>query len=149
MTTNNVGAYQEMCARLRDVVGGAEVAAIVGYPPELRYGDVNYQSLPKADKLWCKFTMVKAAEVRRTLGRATRITYGGVASVQLFVPKTDQQAAERIRRVADKLKSAFALSTANVDFYKAGIDDQPPDDPWLYKRVTATYQYTEIQGITP
>lgn len=147
MATDNVGAYQEMCARIRDVINSADVAAIVGYTPELRYGDVNYPKLPAPDKLWCKFSMAEAAEKARTLGRQCRITYAGIAGIQLFVPETDKQAAERIRRLAERLKSAFALSTANVDFYKAGIKDLPPDPPWIYKRVSATYQYAEYQGI--
>ena len=146
MATDNVGAYQEMCERVRSVIQSAEVAAIVGYTPELRYGDVFYAGVPASDKLWCKFTMAEAAELRRTLGNRCRITYAGNAGIQLFVPSTDKQAAERIRRVAEKLKSGFAVSTANVDFYKAGIKDLPPDPPWIYKRVYATYNYAEYQG---
>ena len=147
MATDNVGAYQEMCALIRACVAGPEIAAIVGYTPELRYGDVFYASLPQPDKLWCKFTMAEAGEKMRTLGIQCRITYSGIAGVQLFVPTTDRQAAERIRRVSEKLKSAFAVSTPNVDFYKAGIKDLPPDPPWIYKRIYATYQYAEYQGI--
>lgn len=147
MSTDNTGAYQEMAARIRSVVIGDEIAAIVGYVPELRYADTAASAaLPKGDKLWLRFTMAKAAELRRTLGRPALVTYTGIASVQLFVPISDPKAAERIRRVAEKVKSAYAVSTANVDFYKAGIDDQPPDATWLLKRISATFQYSQRQG---
>lgn len=145
MSTDNVGAYQEMCARIREACGSADMIAIVGYAPELRYADVNYPKEVATNKLWCKFTMAKAEEKSRTLGRTCRITYTGIAGIQLFVPGTDDKAAERVRRASDRLKSAFAFSTNNVTFYKAGIFDLPPDPPWLYKRITATYEYTQFQ----
>lgn len=148
MTTDNSGAYQEMAAVVRAVVASQAVADIVGYTPELRYADTNANAaVPNALKLWMRFTMANSIEKQRTIGRQCRIRYSGVASIQLFVPITDPKAAERIRKVAEKLKSAFAISTANVDFYKAGISDLPPDASWLYKRVSAEFQYTQIQGV--
>lgn len=146
MPTDNVGAYQEICARVRTIVAGANFAAIVGYSPELRYADVNYAKLPAGDKLWMKVTMAEAKEQRRTLGSVARVTYSGLVGVQLFVPTTDLQAAERIRKCGEALKAAFTSSTASVNFYKAGIKSMPPDPPWFYARVYATFQYDQMQG---
>lgn len=145
MSTDNAGAYQEMCQRIREACTSADMQALLGYAPELRYADVNYPKEAVQGKVWCRFTMAKAEEKTRTLGRTCRITYTGIAGIQLFVPITDPQAAERVRRAGDKLKSAFAFSTANVNFYKAGLNDLPPDPPWLYKRITATYEYVQFQ----
>lgn len=144
MSTDNVGAYQELCARIREVCNSADMVSIVGYAPELRYADVNYPSKPANDKMWCRFTMAKAEETARTLGMPCRITYTGIAGIQLFVPITDGKAAERIRRVSDTLKNGLVRSTANVILTRAGLNDLPPDPPWLYKRVFATYRYTEF-----
>lgn len=146
MPTNNTDAYNEMCERLRLTITGPVVDALVGYAPELRYGDVSYAKVPAADKIWARFTMAGATERSRTLGKPSRVTYAGIAGVQIFVPSADIKAAERLRRLADEVKTAFAVATANVLFYKAGIRDMPPDGSWLYKRVDATFNYTQMQG---
>lgn len=146
MPTTELGAYQEMCALIRDIAASAEMSTVVGYAPEVRYGDQQYKAQPPANKLWFKFAIVQSGEKTRTLGIPARVTYHGVAGVQVFVPLTDTNAAARGRRVADLLLSGLQASTPSVDFYKSGIKDMPQVDGWFYKRVFATYNFTQYQG---
>lgn len=147
MPTTETVAYQEMCARLREVVTSQAMSEAVGYVPELRYQDINYgNKTPAPNKLWLKFAIVQAGEKSRTLGKPARVRYSGIAAVQLFVPVSDTDAAKRGRIVADLVKGGMQSSTANVDFYKAAVKDMPQADQWFYKRIAATYNFSQYEG---
>ena len=141
MITDETGAYQEMCSALRAVVASTAMTTIVGYTPEIRYVDVPYKTEPDKTKIWLRFSIIQGGEYKRTLQRPSRVTYQGIADIQLFVPSTVRNPAELGRRVADKLMLVYANSTASVDFTKAAIRDMPKEDAWFYKRVNATYYY--------
>lgn len=141
MTTSETGAYQEMCVAARNVIESADIFALVGYTPEVRYVDVTYKTVAPSDKVWLRFSIMQSGEKRRTLSMPSRKIMQGIADLQLFVPSTLKNAAEVGRKVADLLKGVYAQSTANVDFYSASIKDMPKEDSWFYKRVNATYNY--------
>jgi hypothetical protein len=148
MPTTELGAYQEMVERLRAAAALIPAAANMDYVPDIRYPDKQYPPAKK-DKLFLTFTLAQVGEKRRTLGRPPRITYTGIASVQVFVPITDTNAAERGRLVAEVLLNGFQRSTASVNFTKAGIKDMPVQDAWYYKRVFATYDFDQIGPLQP
>ncbi len=146
MATTESDAWQEMCARVRATNNSPDVVTLVGYKPELRYGDVYYPRDPPGDKLWCKFAIVQSGERKRTLGNPSRVTYYGIAAVQLFTPTTDSNAAERSRKLAAMFQTGFQGGTANVVFQKAAIKDMPQQPPWFYKRIFCTYLFDTYQG---
>jgi hypothetical protein len=146
IATTEYDAYSQMAARIRDIANSAAMETVVGYKPEVRYDNQQYKDDPRRDKLWMRFAIVQAGEKTRTLGKPSRVTYHGTAGVQLFVPLNDTNAAARGRQVADLLLSGLQASTPSVDFYKPGIKDMPQVDGWWYKRVFATYNFTQYQG---
>src|ERR1700712_4002227 len=126
MITSDVGAYQEMCARMRETADLPSVHALVGYAPEVRYDGVVYSKEDRdrvVKKYWLRFTTVSSGEKRRTMGARKRITYHGTAVAQLFIPKLDRTAAGTGYNLAEVVKSAYASSTASVDFYRSMIRD--------------------------
>lgn len=148
MPTDEIGAFQEMSERLRTVAALIPAAAGMDYVPEIRYPDKQYPAAKK-DKLFLTFTLAQVGEKRRTLGRPPRITYTGIASVQVFVPVTDTNAAQRGRLVAEVLLNGLQRSTKSVNFSKSGIKDMPVQDAWYYKRVFATYDFDQIGPLQP
>lgn len=146
MTTDTVGAYQEICQRVRDVNASQAVTTLVGYTPEIRYANVSYKDMQSVDnKYWLRVTMVGAGQRKRTLGAPSRVTYQGLADIQLFMPIKAARAAEVGLKLAEILKSAFLSNTANVDFFQAMIKDMPDESQWFYKRVNATYNYDTLE----
>lgn len=141
MTTTDVGAWNEMCALVRDALATAEVATLVGYTPELRYADRTYDKPVQNDKLWCRVSLIEGGEKKRTLSMPSRVTYQGVLDIQVFTPVADQRAAERSIKLASMLVTAVNKGTANVDLLMPSSRSMPKEDQWYYKRVNATYNY--------
>lgn len=141
MITTHIVAWNEMCQRVRDVIGDTGMHDLVTYKPELRYFDQMYNTRPPANKLWCRISIAQAGVKKRTLGRPARLTQAGSVDIGLFVPLSDPRAAEYLQKVAALLVKCWSSNTANVDFFNVVPRDMPKEDPWHYKRVYATYNY--------
>jgi len=124
----------------------ADIVGIGADAPELRFTGVEVGAIPQT--YFARFTMRSVLERQATLrnGEDQRYTSSGVIFVQVFAPKSDQQAAERLRRLAEAAKGIFRGKTFDgcIWFRNMRINDLDPEEKFLRANVVGEYEYDEI-----
>ena len=131
----------------------ANTTAIVGYVPEVRWQNVEEPGTPDSSKYFARITMQPVDEYQSTFRNGEngqRYTAQGLIFVQLFAPKSESQAAEELRNLAQMVKAIFRGHTDadNIWFRRSRINEVAPnttDNEKFYQtNVVAEYRYDEI-----
>lgn len=127
----------------------ANSAAIVGYNPEIRWPGVEEDTIPPADKFWCRISQQTLDEPQTTLRNGLgeqRYTASGLVFIQLFCPKSDTEGMDKGKKLAQVAKKAFRGKTTSgkVWFRNARIQELAPEDNAYRFNIVAEYTYDEI-----
>lgn len=148
-------AIDAMFATFKDAwEGGA--AAIVGYVPEVRYEGItdpdegdDKRHAPQS-KYWARLTVRNAIEGQMSLGTPSgpgthEYESIGTLSIQLYLPKKDDDALVLGRRLGMLARNAYrgVASGDEVWYTEVTLRERNPETRWKRIDVTATYRFTE------
>ena len=135
-------ARDEICARFWDD-WRANVPAVVGHVPPVRWSHVEAQDPPPVDKLWARVMVAHGATIE-TFGKPKRHTRMGVVTVQVFTHARDQGLALG-ENVAKIVRKAFEGQTTpgGVWFRNVQVTDAGYSRPWMQLNVSAEFEYEE------
>lgn len=140
----------------KDVIYGHATAAwnaavaglgIVG--AEARYKDDGLEE-PNQGVYWTRMSTQTVDEQQETLRNALfvrRFVTVGLIFVQIFAPRTDNDAQANIDILSEALRDAFRDPRVdnNLEFTQAAIDDSvSPEPDWLPVTVTARFWYRQF-----
>lgn len=151
MTTDFPTAIEQIQALFK-VAWDANAGAVFGYLPDVEW--YGAESVGKADrsKVWVRFMTQAVVEEQATLSTCVdapfsrRYEASGLVFVQLFLPKTVDNAVVKGRVLAKVARNAFRgkKTTGGVVFYNCRIRDIPPEDLFYRFNVVAEYDYDEL-----
>lgn len=124
--------------------------AVVGYVPEIRWQGAEESTEPDFSKFWCRVSRQTVAEPQTTFaigGSPKRYTSYGLVFVQVFAPKNESLAYEKMQQLAQVAKNAFRGKTteSGLWFRNVRVNDNLPMEEMMYRlNVIAEYQYDEI-----
>lgn len=144
MTTDYNGAYDAITAELQ-TYWAANAPAIVTPLPEIRFYGNELASIPST--YFVRFVMQPVIDgqssFRQTNGR--RFRADGLVYLQVFAPRKDRQAYEKMRQLSVLLQKRFRSAIDCVSFKNVRINDAPPEETFWRQNVIAEYWYDEIQ----
>jgi len=151
MITNYPQALKEIYNQLT-VAWNANSASIVGYVPEIRYGDEDYPNPPDGDKHYVHVSFAITREEQRSLSTSVfapglrGYSAYGLFFVQLFAPKNSNGAMEKARLLAVLAQNAYAgkCTEHNVWFRNTKIVSLNSDTKFRRLNVTGEFEYDRI-----
>lgn len=130
----------------------ANSGAIFGYVPAIEW--YGLESLGKADrsKVWVRFSTDNVFEEQATLSTCVDVPFqrryngSGLVFIQLFLPKSVDNAVPLGRRLAQVARNAFRgkKTEGGVTFYNTRINDVPPEELFYRFNVVSEYDYDEL-----
>lgn len=131
----------------------ANSGEVLGYIPAVEW--YGRESLGKADraKVWARFSTQNVTEEQATISACVdepfkrRYESSGLVFIQLFMPKSVDNAVISGRKLAKIARNAFRGKKTNggVTFYNVRInDDIPPEELFYRINVVAEYEFDEI-----
>lgn len=151
MTVEFDAAVDEMQALFYSA-WNANAGAVFGYVPEVEwYGRENGIKIDRS-KVWARVSTQNVTEGQDTLSTCVEVPYqkryslAGLIFVQLFLPKTVDNAVVDGRKLAKVARNAFRgkKTDGGVVFYNACIKDVPPEDLFYRFNVVAEYEHDEL-----
>ncbi len=150
MTTTYRAATSDMFGVILTV--WPQLAAIVGYTPEVRWQDVASDQIPDGSKVWARVSRQTIDSPQTSLSTCVgeigklRYTEFGLVFVQLFAPAGESQSQDLLAQVAEVIRGSLRRkSTDNaVWFRNARINEIPPENRMLRANVVAEFNYDEI-----
>lgn len=129
----------------------AGAGAIVGGPvPYVQYEGITPSKPAPNNKIWARLFVRNVNESQATLGSPDgpgkhEYESVGFLTVQLFLPKDDNGAIVRGRRLAQLVRNAYRSVSANgeVWFRDATIRERPPEERWYVIDISVTYEFME------
>lgn len=151
MPTDYSTAISEM-AKLFKAAWLANSGAIFGYVPAVQYRGVEPPGKIDRSKVWAAFTTQNVDEGQNSLSTCVdqphKRMYGGagLVIVQLFLPKTVDNAEFLGRELAEVGRNAFRgkKTAGGVVFYNARVNDVTPEELFYRYNVVAEYEFNEI-----
>ncbi len=130
----------------------ASSQAIAGYVPEFRWQGLQESAKPDPSKFWCRVSQNTVDESQASLCNDVaksgnrRFEAVGLVFVQLFCPRSDVQAMEKGRLLAQVAKKIFRGQTpaGTVWFRNSRINELANENEWLRFNVIAEYKYSEL-----
>jgi len=130
----------------------AETAAIVTYVPEIRWQGVEKKALPDGSKYWVRFSKQTVTEEQSTLSNCEGLpgqkvyTASGLIFIQLFCPKSEENAQDLGGKLAAVARNAFRGKTTpgKVWFRNVRINELSPEDLYVRFNVVAEFEYDEL-----
>lgn len=152
MTAELDVAVEEM-QTLFNTAWQANAGSVFGYVPAVEW--YGREQLGKADreKVWARFSTQNVFEEQATLSACVdepfkrRFNGSGLIFVQLFLPKSVDNAVILGRKLAKVARNAFRgkKTDGGVTFYNARINDNiPPEELYYRINVVAEYDYDEL-----
>jgi hypothetical protein len=129
----------------------ANAGAVAGYVPDIEWPDVTNAEVDRA-KAWVRFSSQNVYEERTSLSTCVgepglaRYTGGGLAFVQVFVPKTIDNGNALGRSLADVAKKAFRGKTTSgkLTFRNARVVDVAPEELFYRFNAVVEYEFDDI-----
>ena len=150
MPTTYTAAVDTMFALFK-AAWDAETTAIVGYVPEVRWQNVPEKTKPDPDKFWARVSQQPVTSRQSSLSNCVgspqqrRYESSGVLFVQLFFPKSDDEAADKGRRLAVLARAAYRGKTVGgIEFKNVRINELSPQESWFRANVVAEYEFDEL-----
>lgn len=129
----------------------AGATAIVGYVPQIVWPLTDVRAIPAADKYWCRVSTQSVGEPLASLSEVVepgKRMYEpfGLLFIQLFVPKSDAQAAVRGLALATLARNSFkGVQTPNGVWFRESKINNLPDEEKSYRfNIIVEYEYNEI-----
>lgn len=130
----------------------ANAAAIVGYVPEIRYLDDGKADLPDRSEVWVRISPQPVTREQASLSNDVftkgkkMYTTGGLVFIQLFFPKSYENAAAVSRKLGQMIVEIFnGTSTAGcVWFRNTRVYPVPSEELFYRSNVVTEYQHDEI-----
>lgn len=147
MTITYDEAYDVICQRLNDEWPVAS-SAIVGSPVELRYSRVEQGGVPQTH--FARFTMQPVNERQATLrggiDEPQRYTATGLIHIQVFGWRSDERAAEFLRKLSMAGQSIFRGKSFDgcIWFRNVRINHLEPEPKYYRDTVVGEYEFDTI-----
>lgn len=152
MTTNLVAAI-EQTQQLFLAAWTANAGAVFGYVPDIEWHGQESVGAVDRSKVWVRFSTQNVFEQQASFATDVaqpfqrRYESSGLVFVQLFLPKTVDNAVTKGRSLAQVAKAAFrGKSTAGgVTFNNVRINDGLTPEELFYRiNVVAEYEFDEL-----
>lgn len=148
MTTTFSGAADEINGAFWQVWNAAEVSALVGYVPDVRWPMVEEPAEPDSSKYWARVSIQTVFEEQTALAGSDtkrRYTASGLVFVQIFCPKSISNSGEIGRKLAEIARKGYrGKSTPNkVWFRNVRINELSPENLFNRLNVVAEFEYDE------
>ena len=148
---NYQNANSEIFA-LFHVAWQASAASVVGYMPEVRWQGVQEREIPDGSKYWARLSVQTISAKQATLSAdcgkpgQKRFTAFGLVFVQLFCPKSDNQAFAKGQQLAEVARNTFRgkATASNIWFRNVRINELSPEKLWERFNIIAEFEYDEI-----
>lgn len=126
--------------------------AIVGSVPEIRWQGVQERDIPEPSKFWCRVSRQTVTEEQATLSTCEgrpgqkKYTASGLVFVQIFCPKSNQQAFELGQKLAKVARNAFRgkSTPGGIWFRNVRINELSPEELYERLNVVAEFEYDEL-----
>lgn len=145
MTTTYASAYTSITTEFQTYWNAGAGAIVGGSAPVIRFAGIELPSIPKT--YFCRLVMQPVADrqssFRQTDGKRFRAS--GIVYIQIFAPKNDPQAYERLRGLSAFAQRRFRSAIDCISFVNVRINDAPPEQSFIRQNVIAEYAYDEIQ----
>lgn len=130
----------------------ANAPAIVGYVPEVRWPNDQERDLPAGEKFWARLSIQTVLSEQTTLAASVegagkrRYTSSGLIFVQLFCPKSNVEADELGKLLAETAQNSFRgkSTPGKVTFSHVRINPLPPENLFYRYNIVAEFEYDEI-----
>lgn len=130
----------------------AKAAAIIGYVPEIRYLDDGKPGEPDRTKVWVRISPQPVTREQASLSNDVFVkgnkmyTSGGLVFIQIFFPKSYQNAAAVSRKFGQMIVQIFnGTSTEGcVWFRNTRVYPLPSEELFYRSNVVTEYQHDEI-----
>lgn len=126
-------------------------AVIVGEVPEVRWQNVPETTKPDPAKYFARVSQQPVTSRQSSLSNCVgepqqrRYETAGVLFIQLFFPKTDDQAADRGRQLSVLARAAYRGKTVGgIEFKNVRINELSPQESWFRANVIAEYEFDEL-----
>lgn len=152
MTAEYDVAQNEMLA-VFNVAWLAGSAALCGYVPEVAWPLKELVDKPDGGKFWARISTQNVTEEQTSLSacltesnNAMRTTAYGLLFVQIFCPKSVDNAGEIGEKLAKLVKNAYkgTKTLSGVWFRNVRINPLPAEDLWHRFNVVAETEYDEV-----
>lgn len=149
MTCTYKEAYDEILSTFT-TAWNAGAAALVGYVPTIKYPGLDLGAIPDQTKFWTRISVQTVDTRQRSLSALVgtqhkrRYNSNGLVLVQIFAPKGQIDAVEKLQSLGQLALSAFRACPQNVTFRNQTIDELPPENGCPRLNVIASFEYDEI-----
>ncbi len=149
MTTTYSNAIDEINAVFWQDWNSAKTSSVVGYVPDIRWQNVEEPSIPDGSKFWGRVSTQTVFEEQTSLAgneSKKRYTSSGLVFVQIFCPKSNAQANEFGKKLAEVARNSFRgkSTPSKVWFRNARINELSPEDLFYRFNVVAEFEYDEL-----
>lgn len=127
----------------------AATAALGIVNPEMRFKDDGLAE-PAQGTYWARFSTQTVDESQETLRNSEfqrRFVTVGLVFIQIFCPRSDDDAPTRADQLAEAMRNAFRDPRVddNLEFTQATIDDNVrPEPAWIAVNVNARFWYRQF-----
>lgn len=151
MTVEYPDADAEM-ARVFKAAWDSGTPAVAGYIPNVEWYGLETPDKVDRSQFWARFSTQHIYDEQSTLSDYVaepfrkRYTGSGLVFIQLFMPKTIDNAVIKGRRLAKVARNAFRgkKTPGGIWFRNARINDVPAEDLFYRLNVVTEYEFDEI-----